>query len=120
MSWNDIDNVMLKVYDLRVWIGFGWMKVGSMACFFEHGYEPSGDTKGGGFLDRLSMLGCLTRKDDAVRMYLISCEVIEHVAVLFYQYLKNAELHQCAGGQLPTAHHGGAGSLSGQSVLGLW
>jgi len=62
-----------------------------MACFFEHAYELSGDTESGGFLDRLLMLGCLTRKDDAVRMYLISCEVMEHVAVVSYQYLKKIQ-----------------------------
>jgi hypothetical protein len=44
-NWVGIDNMIVKVEDLRVWIGFSWMKVGSMACFFEHGHELSGDKK---------------------------------------------------------------------------
>ena len=37
------------------------MKVGSMTCFCEHGHELTGDTKGGGFLDRLSYLSAASQ-----------------------------------------------------------
>jgi hypothetical protein len=61
------------------------MKVGSLSSFCEHGHDFLVTQKA------QLLLGCLTRKDLALRFKLISCKVTEHAAVLSYQYLKQMQ-----------------------------
>jgi hypothetical protein len=41
----------LGKWGLGMWIGFIWLRIGTVASSCEHGNEPSGSIKCGGFLD---------------------------------------------------------------------
>jgi hypothetical protein len=54
--WEDNIKMDLRKWDLGVWIGFIWLRIGAGGCSCEHGSKPLGRVKCGEFLDQLDFL----------------------------------------------------------------
>jgi hypothetical protein len=62
--WEDNIKMDFRKWDVGVWTGFSWLRIGKVAGTCECGNEPLGSIKCGEFLDWL-ITGKLLKKDSA-------------------------------------------------------